>query len=1432
MPDGTKVTVGDNGDVTVTYPDGSKDTITGNKVVEGKTDTEKNSDTDLINAKAGNTPDVPRSVEIKKGDEAPAGIVVAKDKDDKDTTFPEGTKVTWETAPDVTKNGPATGKVTVTYPDKTTDTVDVTVNVVPSDADKNEPNVPSEDDKVKVDDPTKLTDTEKGDVVKAVEDANKDEDGKSTLPEGSKVTVGDNGDVTVTYPDGSKDTITGNKVVEGKTDTEKNSDTDLINAKAGNTPDVPRSVEIKKGDEAPAGIVVAKDKDDKDTTFPEGTKVTWETAPDVTKNGPATGKVTVTYPDKTTDTVDVTVNVVPSDADKNEPNVPSEDDKVKVDDPTKLTDTEKGDVVKAVEDANKDEDGKSTLPEGSKVTVGDNGDVTVTYPDGSKDTITGNKVVEGKTDTEKNSDTDLINAKAGNTPDVPRSVEIKKGDEAPAGIVVAKDKDDKDTTFPEGTKVTWETAPDVTKNGPATGKVTVTYPDKTTDTVDVTVNVVPSDADKNEPNVPSEDDKVKVDDPTKLTDTEKGDVVKAVEDANKDEDGKSTLPEGSKVTVGDNGDVTVTYPDGSKDTITGNKVVEGKTDTEKNSDTDLINAKAGNTPDVPRSVEIKKGDEAPAGIVVAKDKDDKDTTFPEGTKVTWETAPDVTKNGPATGKVTVTYPDKTTDTVDVTVNVVPSDADKNEPNVPSEDDKVKVDDPTKLTDTEKGDVVKAVEDANKDEDGKSTLPEGSKVTVGDNGDVTVTYPDGSKDTITGNKVVEGKTDTEKNSDTDLINAKAGNTPDVPRSVEIKKGDEAPAGIVVAKDKDDKDTTFPEGTKVTWETAPDVTKNGPATGKVTVTYPDKTTDTVDVTVNVVPSDADKNEPNVPSEDDKVKVDDPTKLTDTEKGDVVKAVEDANKDEDGKSTLPEGSKVTVGDNGDVTVTYPDGSKDTITGNKVVEGKTDTEKNSDTDLINAKAGNTPDVPRSVEIKKGDEAPAGIVVAKDKDDKDTTFPEGTKVTWETAPDVTKNGPATGKVTVTYPDKTTDTVDVTVNVVPSDADKNEPNVPSEDDKVKVDDPTKLTDTEKGDVVKAVEDANKDDNGNSTLPDGTKVTVGDNGDVTVTYPDGSKDTITGNKVVEGKDNGGETGDQTDAKKNNPAVPGDKVRVDDPAKLTDDEKEDVVKAVEDANKDDNGNSTLPDGTKITVGDNGDVTVTYPDGSKDTITGDKVVEGKTDADKNEPNVPSEDDKMKVDDPTKLTDNEKNAVKDKVDEANPNLPDGTKITVGDDGTTTIMYPDGSTNTIPGHDLVTGKTDADKYPLNPGQAVDVVDPNHLTQAEQDQVKEAIRTANPTAPISTITVDAAENVQVTFADGSTTTLQANLHKHVTEATTGSATKPGAGTNGGQTKGAMATNQTATKQQAQQHLPQTGDQPATWAMLSGLGVAFLGLLGLKKKRED
>ncbi|WP_157952371.1 hypothetical protein, partial [Ligilactobacillus salivarius] len=62
-----------------------------------------------------------------------------------------------------------------------------------------------------------------------------------------------------------------------------------------------------------------------------------------------------------------------------------------------------------------------------------------------------------------------------------------------------------------------------------------------------------------------------------------------------------------------------------------------------------------------------------------------------------------------------------------------------------------------------------------------------------------------------------------------------------------------------------------------------------------------------------------------------------------------------------------------------------------------------------------------------------------------------------------------------------------------------------------------------------------------------------------------------------------------------------------------------KNVEEANKD-----KFPAGTEVTVGDDGTAMITYPDGSKDTISGDKAVEGKSDAksdaEKITPNVPS--------------------------------------------------------------------------------------------------------------------------------------------------------------------------------------------------------------------
>lgn len=142
-----------------------------------------------------------------------------------------------------------------------------------------------------------------------------------------------------------------------------------------------------------------------------------------------------------------------------------------------------------------------------------------------------------------------------------------------------------------------------------------------------------------------------------------------------------------------------------------------------------------------------------------------------------------------------------------------------------------------------------------------------------------------------------------------------------------------------------------------------------------------------------------------------------------------------------------------------------------------------------------------------------------KNKDD----MPSGTKYTWEKTPDVTKPGKTTGTVIVTYPDGSKDKVDVPVIIdnptTPTDADKYTP----EGQDVHTT-PGVVPPAEKG--IK-----NKDD-----MPSGTKYTwkevpnvstIGEHtGVVTVTYPDGSSVDVTVKVYVDATgisdNNGGKT----------------------------------------------------------------------------------------------------------------------------------------------------------------------------------------------------------------------------------------------------------------------------------------------------------------------
>ena len=164
-------------------------------------------------------------------------------------------------------------------------------------------------------------------------------------------------------------------------------------------------------------------------------------------------------------------------------------------------------------------------------------------------------------------------------------------------------------------------------------------------------------------------------------------------------------------------------------------------------------------------------------------------------------------------------------------------------------------------------------------------------------------------------------------------------------------------------------------------------------------------------------------------------------------------------------------------------------------------------------------------------------------------------------------------------------------------------------------------------------------------------------------------------------------------------------------------------------------TAPD-TSTTGNRTGVVETTFSDGSttRTTVT---VKVQPNQSDKNDPHGPENpDDRVPVKDPDHLTDGDKNNVKGEVGKVNPDLPKGTEVTVDDKGNATIKYPDKSTDTIPGGDLVRPEKDADKNdphgPENPDDRVPVKDPDHLTDGDKNNVKGEVGKVNPDLPKGT----------------------------------------------------------------------------------------------------
>ncbi|BDT63860.1 hypothetical protein SP4011_02770 [Streptococcus parapneumoniae] len=478
-------------------------------------------------------------------------------------------------------------------------------------------------------------------------------------------------------------------------------------------------------------------------------------------------------------------------------------------------------------------------------------------------------------------------------------------------------------------------------------------------------------------------------------------------------------------------------------------------------------------------------------------------------------------------------------------------------------------------------------------------------------------------------------------------------------------------------------------------------------------------------------ASKFEPKVP--ENKVEVGNPAKLSDEEREQVRQNIEGAN-------TFPDGTTVEVQPDGTAVITYKDGSSDTISKDKLVAPA-----NKETGTIASRT--EPVIPGKTQVGNTTKlTPEEQAAVKKAVEEANNFPVGTTV--EVRPD--------GTVVITYPDKSVDTItgDKLVEKgskqgtpkVQTDAEKNPAQVPG--NFVPVENTHNLTQMEQDTVAAKVKEAN---------PVATDVKVSKDGTATLTYGDGSVNTIPGTSLVVAKDTDNEVATQA---AQNPAVVPATTEVGNAHSLTPEEQAAVTAKVQAVN---------PAATDVKVSKDGTATLTYSDGSVNTIPGTSLVVQKEETSTQEQPTIAEKTKViipanptKVAEATRLTDAEKEAVKKAVVDAN-GFGSDVKVEVAGDGTATIVFKDGSAITIPGNQLVaqdpkaqdSTKPTAEKSTVKaPAQRVDVKDITHLTDEEKEKVKVAILQANgSTLDGATINVAGDGTATITFPDGSVVTI-------------------------------------------------------------------------------
>ena len=767
-----------------------------------------------------------------------------------------------------------------------------------------------------------------------------------------------------------------------------------------------------------------------------------------------------------------------------------------------------------------------------------------------------------------------------------------------------------------------------------------------------------------------------------LTPNEKAEVKQAVKDANpnrnfKDED----------IKVEDDGTVKINQG-GKVGTIPADKTVVQK-------DTILYLKKPA------EKVEVKNPD-----ILTQKEKDEVAEKVKDANRDKLTNDADVKVD--SKGNVTVKDGEKT-GTLEAKDTVKQFTRDGKTLNPPAK--KVKVGNPAQLTELEKQAVRDEIKKANPDLGFTD-----DEIQVDDNGTVTVPITDSKNGTFQPEQTIEEAKDTDK-----IIKLVAPAKTQVVNASKLTE-DEKKAVIAAIKDAN---KNLPEDVKI--EVADD--------GSVTVTQGTGDAqkvgqldqkDTVEEKLKA-PTVTAKNDGSVIAKpkDDKAKE---IEVTYTPKGSNTTATLKAEKGEDGKWKLPKGTdpSITIDENtGEITIPADKIQNDTEVKITAKAG----DKKSEEVTVKATDEQAPDSPKvtvkddgNVEITPPADKDLKTVTVKykDKDGNDQTLlatkdgsewklPEGTDSS-------IKIDQTSGVITLPK-DKVKASTELSATAEDIHNNKSEAKTvtTAKDEETKPtitegkaeNDPSKETTTVSGKTSPKTEVTIK-------LKDGTekKVTSDESGNFSIEVPKQAKDSEITITPKDGSPSTVKVSEKTSEIK----APESQITVANSKALTDEEKGKVKKAVEEANP------NLPEGATIEVADDGSVTIKDKTGKEiGKISPDKTVKQK----ENKLEINSPENQIGVENPKSLSEKEKEAVKEAVKKANPNLPEGAKIEVSDDGSVTIKDKTGKEIGKISPDK-TVKQDDSKLEIKIPESIKVKNKDSLSNEDKQAIKDAIKKANP----------------------------------------------------------------------------------------------------------